>query len=190
MQSGLSSGTDDDFPISISGRAWAISQKGLAYTAFRAMAKAGQPTEWCCKYGLHHTCSFEVALYGDEVAALMGRAWSHRMQFLLDMWRASNDPGFVYDESCLSEYVEPSDYSIVYSIKCTVYSVVYSADPKAQAQASQHGILSWRCCRPRQREDLCAHGVLRKQRETHLETANALSFASYTWIYEDMALMH
>jgi hypothetical protein len=113
MQSGLSPGTDDDFPVSISSEAWTISQKGLAYTAFRAMAKAGQPTEWCRKYGLHQTCSLEVALYGDEVAALMSRAWSHRVQFLLNMWRASNDPGFVYDEGCLSEYVEPSDFALL-----------------------------------------------------------------------------
>ena len=40
----------------------------MAYNAFRAMAKAGQATEFCRKYAVTITCNFEVAFYGDGVA--------------------------------------------------------------------------------------------------------------------------
>lgn len=110
---GSSPVSDHDFPVSILGGTWSATQRGVSYHAFRAMAKAGQATEFCRKYAMNITCNFEVALYGDEVASLMCRAWSHRMQFFLNLWKASEDPGLVYDEGSLSGYEEPSDFALV-----------------------------------------------------------------------------
>ena len=103
-------GEVSDFVVSLIGGPWSQKRFGKAYHCFRSSARRGAPEAWCVEYGLTKTASFEISLYGDRLAALLGKAWCHRLQYFYDIYLQSTEVRCRYTHADVEAYEPPADF--------------------------------------------------------------------------------
>ena len=105
------SGRDNviDFGSTIRGGARHYAATGSSVHATLAVARTELAADWCRERRL--ALSFQAAhsVYGADVAKVLCRSWSHRMQFFFDMELAASDPGQLFAEGHIAEYEEPTE---------------------------------------------------------------------------------
>lgn len=97
-----------DFKVTLRGGNWTSAHTGKAFNEFRGGAVGGEAGSFCARYRLVKTTTCAINLYTEEGARALCALWCHRMQWYLDLWRASGrEDAFIFAEDDLLEYVEP-----------------------------------------------------------------------------------
>lgn len=97
-----------DFRVQLRGGQWTARHTGKAYDSFRGCASPGEPTQMCALYNMGTTATFAVKAYSEVGAQRLAELWCHRMQWCLDVWRASDcEAGFMFTDGDMASYEEP-----------------------------------------------------------------------------------
>ena len=101
--------TQNWFKVTLLGGAWLRQQKGRSFDAFKGAASGGAVAEWCGKRGLQKSMRFEVTLYGEKGAAIMARAFYHRMSYFYGLCCELGELDHEFAAAEKASYVEPTE---------------------------------------------------------------------------------
>ena len=96
----------DDFRTGVLGGAWTQREKGRPYDAINGRAANAVAEDFCQKYALAESSRYAVSVFGDALAAVMARAWCHRMQLFFDVATA-NGANYSFTDDDHASYEEP-----------------------------------------------------------------------------------
>ena len=66
---------------------------------------------FCKAYALNTTFTLSLRKYHDQnVAQQLACAWCHRMQFIFELWKASDDEDYIFDPEEIDLYTEHPAY--------------------------------------------------------------------------------
>ena len=94
-----------DFETVIRGGAWTHAAKGMAYDCIMARSSSEVGSEFVKKYGLQKTVSFSYAKYGEQASNLLALHWTHKMQYLFNIYRDSDQHGYVFSDTDVDGHV-------------------------------------------------------------------------------------
>ena len=103
---------DTYFKVDPRGGPGTAKRTGVGIDTIRARAVDQDTKQWCVRYGLGQTATFEINLYGQEGAIAMAREWSSRMSYFYDLWleHGASDK-HKFDEAERGSYVESPDFA-------------------------------------------------------------------------------
>lgn len=102
---------DPPFRWQLRGGAWTAANKGMIFDAIAAgpSVKGGAAEEWCLQWGVTRSASYSIALYGEDAAIALARAWVERHTWLFETYLAhEGEPGWTFTDEVLDEYEEPA----------------------------------------------------------------------------------
>ena len=111
-------GVDSDeanlfFVWQLRGGKWTGEHKGIAFDCYSASIRRGTlAAEYILVYSnLKASASFSIALYGDETALVLARAWIHRHWHFFQLWRAAGGAAIKhFSEAEVKSYSEPEEF--------------------------------------------------------------------------------
>jgi hypothetical protein len=105
-----------DFFVFLRGGLDTARRLGVAFDVWRAEAARGEPAAFAVRWGLGKTSDFTIAAYGDEIAHMMAKAWTHKMNFFYQLWLAHDSlEEFVWEAELLALYEEPAAVAEAYA---------------------------------------------------------------------------
>ncbi|CAE7712127.1 unnamed protein product [Symbiodinium sp. CCMP2592] len=106
----------DQFRTSLIGGDWQLRRTGRVVYGVRIDVKAGSSmAEFCAKFSLAKSASFEQSVYGDEPGQALGKLFIHRMSFLMQLWEDLGRPDHGIPADRLTDYVPAPDLETVLS---------------------------------------------------------------------------
>ena len=97
------------FRVTLLGGAWLRQKRGRTYDAFKGAASGGAVSDWCSSRGLQKSMRFEVTLYGERGAAIMARAFCHKMSHFYELCRDLDELDHVFSMEEKQAYAEPPE---------------------------------------------------------------------------------
>ena len=89
------------------GGAWTLGATGEVADGSVALARAGEPTAWCARYGWAKSRRYMFSKYGRDPAMALAREWARRADYFFRLWYDSADPaGFRYTQAHVDGYVD------------------------------------------------------------------------------------
>ena len=106
----------DQFRTSLIGGDWQLRRTGRLVYGVRIDVKAGSSVaDFCTKFSLAKSASFEQSIYGDEPGQALGKLFIHRMSFLIQIWEDLGRPDHGIPADRLSDYVPAPDLEALLS---------------------------------------------------------------------------
>eukprot|EP00971_Amphidinium_carterae_P154361 3060951-Amphidinium_carterae.5 len=99
---------ENQFRITLIGESRLLEQRGSGVHAFQGRVKKDTDAEHMCNdLVLQKSSRYETSAFGSDSAAVLARAWVHRMAFILKTYKNSDASTF---QTALLVYEPPEDY--------------------------------------------------------------------------------
>lgn len=99
------------FRWQLRGGAWTAAHKGISFDAFSAgpILKGGLAERFCLEWGVTRSASYSIALYGEQTAHTLAKAWVHKHEWFYMMFVAHEDEeAWGFTDQVMEEYEEPA----------------------------------------------------------------------------------
>jgi hypothetical protein len=106
-----------DFHVKLLGGKFTMERTGHPYDAVSAAPSRGSAAaEWIKLYFPTSSARFEVAAYGMDGARVLATCWCRKMQHYFGIFEVSGDAEYVYSGEDHDSWVEPADFTELFSI--------------------------------------------------------------------------
>lgn len=101
----------EDFGTTLLGGRWTLRERGDSADVVQGRGRNALAKEFCARRGVPQTARFEIAQYTEANAAILARAWCHRMQYFYDLEVVSGGAAYSFAPEDCRAYVEPTELS-------------------------------------------------------------------------------
>ena len=108
-----------DFKVSLSGGAWTLANRGVAYDVFMGSASTLGAKAWCTKYSLNKSRRYTISLYGQELPVALAHAWCKNTQYYYGVYCLAANEKYLPTEADHQGYLEEESFKeLVAGLKC------------------------------------------------------------------------
>ena len=101
----------DDFKVKVLGGEWTKIHKKVSFDAVQGICSGSLAIRFCDHRGLNHSKRFGKKGIDFATAAVLSRAWCHRMQFFMNEWFVKPPPkGEAFPKHVQDAYAEPTEF--------------------------------------------------------------------------------
>ena len=104
----------DDFAATVLGGPWCLAHKGRPFDAGQGCARSEAAKLFCDRYNLRKSSKWDIDAHGEDDARTLSYAWCHKMQWLLNCYRASDDPNATFRQADMEGYQEPVAFAAIF----------------------------------------------------------------------------